>query len=79
MLGVDGEQQATAPLSRSERKIAGRNEALLVRERERDAALERPERRADTCETDDRIEDDVRPCGVEQLGHVAAHLRVRTP
>ena len=77
MLGVDGEQQASTPLLRGERELAGRDEALLVRERERDTALERPERRADAGEADDRIQDDVRLRGFEQLGDVAADLRVR--
>ena len=43
-----------------ERELAGGDEALLVRERERDAALERPERRAEAGEADDRVQDDVR-------------------
>ena len=54
VLAVDGQQQAPAPLPRRERELAGGDEALLVRERERDAALERPERRADAREADDR-------------------------
>ena len=76
MLGVDGQQQASTPLPRRERELAGRDEALLVRERERDAALERPERRADAGEADDRVQDDVRLRGFEQLGDVATDLRV---
>ena len=46
MLAVDRQQQASPTLARGERELAGGDEALLVRERERDAALERPERRA---------------------------------
>ena len=76
MLGVDRQQQASTPLPRRERELAGRDEALLVRERERDAALERPQGRADAGEADDRVQDDVRLCGFEQLGDVAAGLRV---
>ena len=45
VLAVDGDQLASAPLARAERKLAGGDEALLVRERERHAVLERPHRR----------------------------------
>ena len=45
---------------RLERKLAGGDEALLVREREVDAVLERPERRVNPGEADDGVEDDVR-------------------
>ena len=76
VLAVDREEQAAAPLVRREREVAGRDEALLVGERERDAALERPERRAEAGEADDRVEDDVRLGALEQLGQVAADLRV---
>ena len=54
-----GQQQPSAPLPGLQRQIAGRDEALLVRERERDAALERPQRRADAGEADDGVEDEV--------------------
>ena len=54
VLAVDRDQEPSSPLSRAERELAGRDEALLVRERERDAVLERPERRANACESDDR-------------------------
>ena len=57
-------------------ELAGGDEALLVRERERDAVLERPERRVDAGEADDRVEDDVRLAALEQLGRVAADLDV---
>ena len=76
VLGVDGQQQASSPLPRRERELAGCDEALLVRERERDAALERPERRADAGKADDRVQDDVRLGGFEQRGDVATALRV---
>ena len=79
VLAVDREQQAAAPLLRGQRELAGGDEALLVRERERDAALERPERRADAREADDRVQDDVRLGALEQLGQVAADLRCETP
>jgi len=45
MLAVNREQQAPTPLPSLERQLAGGNEALLVRERQRHTALERPERR----------------------------------
>ena len=77
VLGVDRQQQASSPLLRRERKLAGRDEALLVRERERHSALERPERRFDACEPDDRVQHDIRLRGSEQLGQVTADLRMR--
>ena len=42
-----------------------------------DAALERPERRGQAGEADDRVQDDVRLGALEQLGQVAADLRQR--
>ena len=72
-----GRSAPAAALPRGERELAGRDEALLVRERERDAALERPERRADAGEADDGVEHDVRLGPLEQLGRVAADLRQR--
>ncbi len=42
-----------------ERELAGGDEALLVRERERDAVLERPHRRDQPGEAHDRVQDDV--------------------
>ena len=76
VLGVDRQQEASAPLPRRQRELAGGDEALLVRERQRDAALERPQRRADAGEADDRVQDDVRLCGFEQFRDIAADLRV---
>ena len=76
VLAVDREQQAAPAALRGDRELAGRDEALLVRERERDAALERPERRPDAGEADDRVEDDVGLARVEELGGVAADLDV---
>ncbi len=77
VLGVDRQQQASSPLPRLQRQGAGGDEALLVRERERDPALERPQGCADPGEADHRIQDDVRRRGLEQLREVAADLRVR--
>src|SRR4029077_18961207 len=45
VLTVDGQDAAVAAPLRGERELTGRNEALLVREREVDTALERPQRR----------------------------------
>ena len=59
-----------------DREVAGRDEALLVRESERHAALERPQRRADAGEADDRVQDEVGLRVLEELGEVAADLRV---
>ena len=76
MLAVDREQQASAPLPCGHREVTCGDEALLVRERERDAAFERPQRRADAGEADDRVEDEVRLRGLEDLGQVASDLEV---
>ena len=43
-----------AALAGGERELAGRDEALLVRERERDAVLERPHRRGQAGEAERR-------------------------
>ncbi len=45
VLAVDRDQEPAAALAGGERELAGGDEALLVRERERDAVLERPHRR----------------------------------
>ncbi len=77
VLGVDRQQQPPSPLPRCERQCAGGDEALLVRERERDATLECPEGRPNSGETDDSVQDDVRLRGLEQHREVATDLRVR--
>ena len=59
VLAVDRDQPAAAALVRGERELAGGDEALLVRERERDAVLERPHRRRQPREAERRVEDDV--------------------
>ena len=76
MLAVDGEQQPSAPASGGDRELACGDKALLVRERERHAVLERPERRANAREADDRVEDDVRRRPLEELDRVTADLHV---
>jgi hypothetical protein len=78
MLAVDGQQQPSSPLLGGQRELAGGDQALLVREREGDAALERPERCGQPGEADDRIQDDVRLRAVEQLREVAAYLGQRS-
>src|SRR5439155_6953971 len=40
VLAVDGQEQPSTPLPRRQRQLARRDEAFLVRERERDTALE---------------------------------------
>ncbi len=77
VLAVDGQDPPAAPLCARERELAGGDEALLVREREVDAALERPERRVDAGEADDGVEDDVGLGAVEELGQIAADLLER--
>ena len=68
VLTVDGQQPTSPTLLRREREITRSDQALLVREREVDAALESPERRGQAGEADDGIKDDVRLCPLEQLG-----------
>ena len=77
VLAVDRQQPASSPLPRVQRQRACCDEALLVREREIGAALERPQRRGQAREADDGVEDDVRLGALEQLDEVAADLRQR--
>jgi hypothetical protein len=76
VLAVDRQEQAAPAPLRLPGEVAGRDEALLVRERERDAVLECPERRVDAGEAYDRIQDDIRPGHLEQRNRVAADLHV---
>ena len=76
VLAVDREEKPSTPLPRCERELAGRDEALLVGQRERDAPLERPERRWKAREADDGVQDDVRLGHVQQRREIAADLRV---
>ena len=76
MLAVDGEQEPLPTTPGRQRELSGSDEALLVRERERHTALERPERRADPGEADHRVQHDVRLRAVEDLGRLAADLNV---
>ena len=77
VLAVDGNETPSPALLRVEGKSSGRYEALLVREREIDAALERPQRCGQTGEADHGVQDEIRCGPVEQLGQVAADLRQR--
>jgi len=77
VLAVDRQEQASAPLPRRQGELAGGDQTLLVGERERDAALERPQRRRQPSEADDRVQHDVGLGALEQLRRVAAHLRQR--
>src|SRR5581483_9351667 len=74
VLAVDRQDAAAAATLRVERQLARRDEALLVREREVDAVLERPQGRMHTGEPDNCVEDDVGLCALEELGEVAADL-----
>ncbi len=77
MLAVDRKQPPAAARLRCEGELARGDEALLVREREVDAALERPERHRQAGEADDGVEDDVWLGALEQLGEVASDLGQR--
>ena len=74
-----GSSSASAPLPGGDREIACGDEALLVRERERDAALERPQGRADAGEADHGVQDEIGLGRLEELGQVAADLDVLDP
>ena len=79
MLAVDREEKPFTPLPGGDGEVARGDEALLVRERERDAALERPERSADASEADDRVQHEIWLGGFEDLGEVATDLHVFDP
>jgi hypothetical protein len=76
VLAVDRQEQPSPSLSCRKREVAGRDEALLVRQRERDAPLERPEGRRQAGKADDRVQDDVRRRIVQQSGQIASRLDV---
>ena len=52
VLAVDRDQRSSPALAGRQRELTRRDEALLVRERERDAVLERPHRRREPGEAD---------------------------
>ncbi len=65
------------PRSRAaERQLACGDEALLVRERQGDAVLERPERRADAREADDGVEHHIRGASLQELRRITPDLDV---
>ena len=74
VLGVDGDDLAAARGARLGDDRPGRDQALLVRERETLARLQRGERRRQPREPDDRVEHDV---GVGQRGELGEHARDR--
>ena len=76
MLAVDRKEEPSTPLSCSERELTGRDEALLVRESERNPPLQCPESRRQAGKADDRVQDDVRRRVVQQCSQVAARLDV---
>ena len=76
VLAVDGQEEPSPTLARRERELACGDEALLVGEREGDAALESPERGRQAREADDCVEDDVGLGSVEERREVAADLGV---
>ena len=77
VLAVHGDEAPAAARVRGEGELTGRDETLLVRQRERDAALEGPDRRGQPCEAERRVEDDVGLRAFEQLRRVAADLSER--
>src|SRR6266576_256220 len=77
MLAVHRNESSAPATVCGKSELAGSDEALLVRERKVDAALERPERRRQACEADDRVQHEVRLCLLEQLGEIATGLRQR--
>ena len=78
VLAVDREQRASAPLLRARARASPAATRLsLFASASVDAALERPHRRREPGEADDRVQDEVGLGALEQLGEVAADLRER--
>jgi hypothetical protein len=77
MLRVDRQDAALPLLRGGNGEVPRDDEALLVREREVDATLERPHRRRKACKSDDGVQDDVRLGPLEQLGQIPSNLRDR--
>ena len=85
VLGVDRDQRRAAPARRVEHERAAGDEALLVRERDVDAGLERGERRVQPGDADARVQHEVgRDLGCEPgdairaLEHASCEPRART-
>ena len=71
-----GQQQPSAPLLRRERELAGRDEALLVRERERRRRARAPRASpASPAKPTTALRTRSGSAALEQLGQVAADLR----
>jgi hypothetical protein len=73
VLAVDGQEQPSSLLPRSDGEISRRDETLLVRESESHAALERPQRCADAGEAHDGVQDEVGLGRIEKLREIAPH------
>ena len=76
VLAVHGQEQPSPTLVRGDGELAGRDEALLVGERERHTVLERPQRRPDAGESDDGVQDDVGAAALQQSNGIPADLGV---
>ncbi len=76
MLAVHRQQQPSPPLPRCQRELPRHDEALLVRKRQGDPALERPQRRVEAGKPHDRVEHEVGLRPLEQRGQIAADLHV---
>ena len=77
VLAVHRQEEPSPALACRQRELAGGDEALLVRERERDAAFERPQRRRKAREAHDGVQHDVGLGALEELRQVPADLRQR--
>ncbi len=79
VLGVDREQPLGLALDQVHHELASHDQALLVRQGEDLAALERGERRSETCRADETVHHDVR-LGLpgDRLGGVRADDQLHT-
>ena len=76
VLAVDRQQEPSPRSPSRQCEVAGRDEALLVREGERDSVLERPEGRPDAGEADDGVQHEIGLRRLEDVREVAADLDV---
>ena len=74
VLAVDGQDPASASFAGLTGELTGGDEALLVRERQVDAPLERPERGVNARESDHCVEHDVGLGAFEELCEVTPNL-----
>jgi hypothetical protein len=77
VLAVDRQEQPSSAPLRLERELPGGDKAFLVRQREVDPVLERPQGRRQPGESDDGVEHEVRLGALEQPRQVAPDLRER--